>query len=278
MRGNSLKRTVDGGESIVEQLMYGMNSTVKSYSGSETLDTTLQEGLTIARYNWKQYAATIGATGLEMRNNKGEAAMLNLLKSKIKQAEMSLRNTMNADAFGDGTGNGSKTLTGLQAIVSTTGTLGGLSPTTYTWWKPTSTSGGSFAAQGLASMRTLYNTLSLGNDKPDFIITTQSVYEFFESSLQPQERYTDTKAANSGWPNITFKGVPVLFDRDCPSGKLYMLNSNYLNFVVHSDADFAMGDMQTPINQDVVSAQLIFQGNLTCSNRRMLGELTAITA
>ncbi|MDE2015954.1 MAG: hypothetical protein KGJ89_05010 [Patescibacteria group bacterium] len=48
MRGDALKRTIDGGESIVEHLLYGKSSAVKSYSGAEVLDTTPQEGLTIA--------------------------------------------------------------------------------------------------------------------------------------------------------------------------------------------------------------------------------------
>jgi len=38
------KRTIDGGESITEQLMYGKNTTVRSYDGYEVLDTTPQEG------------------------------------------------------------------------------------------------------------------------------------------------------------------------------------------------------------------------------------------
>ena len=38
MRGGSIKRVENGGESIVEHLLYGMNSTVKSYSGAEILD------------------------------------------------------------------------------------------------------------------------------------------------------------------------------------------------------------------------------------------------
>ena len=41
MRGGSIKRVENGGESIVEHLLYGTNSTVKSYAGAETLDTTL---------------------------------------------------------------------------------------------------------------------------------------------------------------------------------------------------------------------------------------------
>ena len=38
-RGASVKRTVDGGVSIIEHILYGQNSTVKSYAGAETLDT-----------------------------------------------------------------------------------------------------------------------------------------------------------------------------------------------------------------------------------------------
>ena len=48
-----------GGESIVETVMYGKNTTAKSYSRYETLDTTPQDESTIARYNWKQYADSV---------------------------------------------------------------------------------------------------------------------------------------------------------------------------------------------------------------------------
>lgn len=279
MRGSSIKRTVDGGESIVEHLLYETNSTVKSYAGAESLDTTLQEGMTIARYNWKQYAVSVGITGLEKRNNQGEAAMINLLSSKAKQAEMSLRDRMSVDAFADGTGNGSKNLTGLAALVSSTITVGGISPTTYTWWVPTVTaSAGSFAATGIDKMRTMFNTITFGNDKPDFIVTTQSVYEYYEKALQPQERFASNTVADAGFMNLTFKGVPIVFDRDCTSGYMYFLNSKYLSFVVHKDADFTTTTFVTPENQDVSTAMILFQGNLTTNNRRKLGVITGITA
>lgn len=204
--------------------------------------------------------------------------MIRLLESKATQAEMSLRDTLSVDAFSDGTGNSSKTLTGLQAIVSTTTTLGGLNPTTYTWWQSTVTSGGSFAAQGVSDMRTTYNSLSYGNDKPDFIVTDQTTFEYYEAALQPQERYVNTKAADAGFMNLTFKGVPITFDRDCTSGYMYMLNSRYLSFTTHRDADFSTGPFVTPVGQDVSTAMILFQGNLTTNNRRMQGVITGITA
>lgn len=258
--------------------MYGMNSTVKSYAGAEVLDVTLQEGLTIARFNWKQYAASIGITGLEERSNQGEAAMIRLLTAKAQQAEMSLKDRMSGDAYSDGTGNGSKNLTGLAAIVAASGTLGGLSATTYTWWVSQAGTSSSFAANGLSTMRTLFNNCSFGNDKPDIILTTQTVFEYFENALQPQERYTNTQAANAGFTNLTFKGIPIMFDRDCTSGKAYFLNSKYLNLVVHRDADFSTGPFQSPENQDVKTAMILFQGNLTCNNRRKHGLLTVSAA
>ena len=279
MRGNSVKRVIDSGESIVEHILYGVNSTAKSYSGAETLDTTLQEGMTIARFNWKQYSASIGITGLEKRSNQGEAAIIRLLESKTQQSVMSLRDQLSQGAWSDGTGNSSKDLTGLQAIVDSTTTVGGLAPATFTWWAANETaSAGSFAATGLEKMRTTYNTISYGNDKPDAIFTDQDVFEYFEKALQPQERYSNTNAANSGFANLTFKGIPLLWDRDCPDKEMYFLNSKYLNLVVHRDADISTGPFQTPENQDVSTAQILFQGNMTTNNRRMLGKITGFSS
>lgn len=277
--GGSIKRTVEGGESIVEHILYELNGTVKSYSGAETLDTTLQEGMTIARYAWKQYAVSIGITGLEKRNNQGEAAMINLLTAKTTQAEMSMKDRMSVDAFGDGTGNGGKNLTGLAALVSTTATVGGIAPGTYTWWKgDVTTSAGSFAAAGVDKMRTTFNNITFGNDKPDSIFTDQTTFEYYEKALQPQERFSSNKVADAGFLNLTFKGVPLMFDRDCTSGYMYFLNSKYLSFVVHRDADFATGPFVTPENQDVSTAMILFQGNLTTNNRRKIGVIQGITA
>ena len=127
-------------------------------------------------------------------------------------------------------------------------------------------------------MRVVFNTISFGNDTPDFIVMPQAVYEFFEAYLQPQERYTNTKAANVGFSNLTFKSIPTVFDRDAISGNIFLLNSKYLNLCVHRDANIATGKFIEPENQDAMSAKILFQGNLTINNRRMHGKITGITA
>jgi len=279
MRGSTVKRSLDGGETIVEHLLYEQNSTVDSYSNYEVLDVTPQDGMTIARYNWKQYSGSITISGLEERNNQGEAKMIDLLGAKTEQTRLSLRDRMSRDAYADGTGNGSKNLTGLAALVSATATVGGLAPGTYDWWKAdVTTSAGSFAATGKAKMETSFNNVTFGNDKPDFIVTDQTVFESYNNSLVDQKRFTNTMAADAGFMNVDFKGVPVFFDRDCTAGYMYMLNSKYIKWNVHKDADFITSPFVKPENQDAKTANILYQGNMSTANRRKLAVIQGFTA
>lgn len=279
MRGSTVKRTLAGGESIVEHLLYEMSTSGGSYSGYGVIPIVPQEGMTIGRFSWRQYAWAVAISGLEERSNSGsETKMIDLLQAKVKQAELSMRNDMSQDSFGS---NASGTdLDGLGIILSTTATCGGLSPTTYTWWKPySSTSVGSFAANGINAMLTAFNTVSFGNDKPDYIHTTQAIWGYYWATLQPQMRYSSNKVADAGFQSLDFMGVPVLFDRDVPSGEMHFLNSNNLSFVVHSDADFESTpfEKQTVNGQDAKSSLILFQGNLTTNERRKHGRLAGIT-
>lgn len=279
MRGASVKRPLDGGESIVEHLLYEQNSTVDSYSNYEVLDVTPQDGMTKALYNWKQYSGSITISGLEERNNQGEAKMIDLLGAKTEQTRLSLRDRMSRDAYADGTGNGSKNLTGLAALVSDTATVGGIAPGTYDWWKANvTTAAGSFAATGRAKMNTTFNNITYGNDKPDFIVTDQTTFEYYETSLVDQKRFVNSMAADAGFTNLGFNGVPVFFDRDCTAGYMYFLNSKYIKWNVHRDADFITTPFVKPENQDAKTANILYQGNMSTANRRKLGVIQGFTA
>ena len=59
---------------------------------------------------------------------------------------------------------------------------------------------------------------------------------------------------------------------------MYFLNSNAMNLVVHSEADFKTGEFITPENQDASTAIVLFQGNLTTNNRRKLGVIQGFTS
>jgi hypothetical protein len=271
-------RMLDGGTKIVEPLIYGSNSTVASYSGYDPIALTAQDGITAAEFEWKQYAASIAISGIEEAKNNGEAAILNLLESKVMQAEESLREGFNLMFFGDGTGNSGKNWNGLGNLVEASGTVGGINRATAgnEYWR--SYEENTAGALTLAQMNTAYNSVSVGNDHPDMVLTSQTLYEKYESLLQPQLRYTDTKTADAGFQNLLFKAAPVTYDVHCTAGVVYFLNSKYLSLVGHSGKWFSQTEFVRPENLDAKYALIMCYGNLTCRNAKKQGKLTAKTA
>ena len=271
-------RMLNGGTKIVEPLIYGENGTVSSYSGYDTISLTAQTGITAAEYEWKQYAASIAISGIEEAKNNGEQQIINLLEAKIMQAEESMREGFNAMFFADGTGNSSKDWNGLGNLVEASGTVGGINRATAgnEYWR--SYEENTAGALTLAYMNTAYNTVSVGNDHPDMILTTQTLYEKYEALLVPNLRYTDTKTADAGFQNLLFKAAPVVFDVDCTAGVMYFLNSKYLTLVGHTGKWFAQTEFVRPENLDARYALIMCYGNLTCRNCKKQGKLTAKTA
>jgi len=271
-------RMIDGGTKIVEPLIYGQNSTVASYSGYDTIGLTAQTGITAAEFDWKQYAASIAISGIEEAKNNGDAAVLNLLEAKVMQAEESLREGFNTMFYGDGTGNSGKDWNGLGNLVEASGTVGGINRATAgnEYWR--SYEENTAGALTLAQMNTAYNSVSVGNDHPDMVLTSQTLYEKYESLLQPQLRYTDTKTADAGFQNLLFKAAPVTYDTGCTAGVMYFLNSKYLTLVGHSGKWFSQTEFVRPENLDAKYALIMCYGNLTVRNAKKQGKLTAKTA
>ena len=269
-------RMLNGGTKIVEPLIYGKNSTVSSYSGYDSLSLAPQEGISAAEYDWKQFAASISISGLEEAKNNGEQEIINLLEAKIMQAEESMRESFNQMFFSDGTGNSSKDWNGLGNLVESGNTVGNIDSNTYTWWK--SYEENTSTALTLAQMSTAYNSVSVGNDHPDTLLTTQTLFEKYEALLQPNLRYTDTKTADAGFQNLLFKAAPVMYDVHCTAGTFYFLNSKYITLVGHSNKWFSQTEFIKPEDVDARYALIMCYGNLTVRNRAKQGKLTAKTA
>jgi hypothetical protein len=276
--GQTIRR-VSGGAKIVTPIIYGLNSSAASYAGSENLNIDAQTGISAAEFVWKQYAATVTITGIEEAKNNGEAEIIDLLEGKIMQTEETIIENMNTMLWGDGTGNSGKDWDGIAKLVDSTGVVGGIDPagSGNGWWASTETAAtGTPANLTLAQMSTLYNDVSVGNDQPTIVMTTQSGYEAYEALLQPQLRYSDSSVADAGFQNLLFKGAPVTFDDSCTSGSMYMLNTKYIRLVAHSDVWFKPTPFVRPTNQDARFAQILCYGNLTVTNRSRQGKLTGI--
>jgi hypothetical protein len=271
-------RVINGGNKIVLPLMYGQNSTAGSYSAYDSISITPQTGITAAEYNWKQYAATIAISGIEEAQNSSEEAIIDLLEAKTFQAEETITEQMDQMFIqSDGTGNSGKDWLGLEILVrDAQATVGGIDASTDAWWE--SYVEGTAGSLTLADMRTAYNSVAVGNDQPNVILTEQTLFEAYEDLLQSQERFMDASTADGGFQNLLFKGAPVVYDDYVNTGDMYFLNTKYIRLVGHGDNWFKPTPFVRPDNQDARYAQILCYGELTISNRARQGVLTDRTA
>jgi hypothetical protein len=270
-------RLISGGAKIVRPLIHAVNGTAGSYSQYDVLPTTPQDGISAAEYDWKEYAVSIAISGFEEAVNSGEEEVIDLLEAKTMQAEESVLEDWDQMFLADGTGNGGKDWLGLANLVGQNATsVGGIDPSTNTYWQSQINTTAEVLA--LSRMTNHYNNCSVGNDKPNVILTSQTLYEKYESLLQPQLRYADTKTADAGFQNLMFKGAPVVYDDYVTVDEMWFLNTKYLRLVGHKDVWFKPTPFVRPTNQNARYAQILCMGNLTVTNRSRQGLLSGKTA
>lgn len=268
---------LDGGATIVLPLMYGTNSTAQFYDGYQQLDTTPQEGFTQAQYTWKEMAVSVSVSNREENvQNQGASAVLSIVDSKIKQAEMSLKNLLNTQLY-----DSSPTSTEVGSLATTidaTSTIGSINSTTYTWWASGTSATVAFATAGRSTMLTRYNAAVVEGAAPNAIITTPTVHAYYEGSLIPQLRYASNAVGDSSFGKLMFKNCPVIMDNDCTSAAMYFINSDHLKLYVSSNNNLKMTEWVKPSNQTAKVAQIIWALELVTDNRRRLQSITTITA
>jgi hypothetical protein len=289
LRGKGRVQIEDGGTHIVEHLLYEANSTVKAYSGYEALDTTPQEGVSIALYNWKEYGGTITISRAEQRKNSGKHRLLNLLEAKTMQAEMSIKNKLTTDLFANISSTPAKAIDGFFLHASnspSTTTLGSVSGVTYSWWRNYQVSVGAYSNNLESKLRTAYNTCSAGGaDFPDAVVCSQTAYEYYEALGTGQKRFNDEQATmDLGFEVLRYKGANMFFDAGMATNvpatgeSILLLNSKNIRLVVDKETDLVSTDFIEPENQTAKVAKILWMLNLVTNNRRKLGLLHGISA
>jgi len=284
-------KPVSGGRTIVQELEYAENGTFKRYSGYETLNISPSDVFTGAEFNYAQAACAVSISGLEMIQNSGENAIIDLLESRIANAERTLVNNIAIDCYSDGTADGGRQIGGLQLLVSTspsTGTVGGIdaSATIGTFWRNIAFSGvtnggaATSAANIQSYMNRVYLQLVRQSDAPDLLVADNNYYRFYLESLQSIQRIASDEMAQAGFQSLKYMNADVVFDGGigggAPTNSMYFLNTDYIFFRPHAERNFTpLGDDRFAVNQDAMVKLIGFAGNMTVSNRRLQGVLSA---
>ena len=288
-------KIISGGERLSGGIMDKSNGTVTSYSGTDEFNVTLQQMSTRWFLSPKLYAVSVGISGDDATSNRGPEAFVNMLTERVENASLTISDRVGTDiAEDDGTGNSSKNITGLPAMIKTdptTGTYAQIDSSVNTKWRnQVQTSVGDVATAGMGFLRSLYNDIAKGSLRegsavPDCAFTTQTVHESFEALLYPRYRIADGGGPNAAGGNlgngkVYYKNCEIMWDPHITTtGVFYMWASRFVDLVVYRDRNFEMdpSGLQKPINQDAKIGQIFFKGNLVTKLRNKTGKGTGLT-
>lgn len=283
LRQKGKLKTESGGRFLTEPLRYAKSDRVKFIGRGGTVSLNEHEFLTIATYEWRYLVDSVVRFGVDDQKNRGKNQIINLMQSKLDNSRDSLIDKIETVLF-DNAGEGALAFNALDELVAddpTSGTVGGIDASTYTWWRnqATTMTGLSFAVHGQSKMRTLLNDCAnnMAQDTPDIIVSGQSPYEFYEDSVIEQKRIVNKTLGDAGFENIQFKGIPMIWSPSCSNQRMYFLNTRFLSFTYDPMMFFDMTEWK-PIPDQVNdrAAQIILAGNLLTSRRRVHGVLHTI--
>ena len=292
-RGNV--KSFSGGNVILQELMYNDPNTLNagSYSGYDVIDITPNSPISAASFDLKQYAGAVSISGLEQLMNAGKEQIIDMLEGRIQVAEAQLLNQISAGVYSDGTGNGGKDITGLQAAIAaspSSGTYGGINRATWSFWRniafSAATDGGSAATA--ANIQSYMNRVAVqtvrGTDRPDMIVADNNYYRYFLESMQAIQRVQSEDSAAAGFTSLKYMGAGLNCDvyldggigGAIPANTMYFLNTKYIFLRPHRDRNFVPigGDRQS-VNQDAIVRLIGWAGNLTCSGAQFNAVLGA---
>ncbi|MBO5736420.1 MAG: phage major capsid protein [Clostridia bacterium] len=175
-------------------------------------------------------------------------------------------------------GSGNQEMTGLGAIFSDNA-IYGLDRTASVMRPYKKTSVGEISESTIQKAMDTIEEIS--GDKVDYIVCSWGVRRALCEYYKKNQVSLPTMELEGGVKAISFNGIPVIADRFCPKGTMYLLNTNHFKIHQLCDWQWLEGEdgkilKQVP-GKPVYTATLVKYAELLCENPSAQGALTGIT-
>ena len=261
----------DGGREISNPLIFGRNPNVTSYEYYDTLPIAQTNEFNTARYGWGRVAGSVIISEQEIDENRGAAEIFKILKGKMQALEESIKEKFQTYLYGAGTG---KDPNGLALCIPddpTTGTLGGINRANEPQWRTMAKDyAGSLTSTNIEEEfdDILLDMKQGKNEKPDLILCGRNIYKMYRKAVRDKisiladGTYAGKKMYDLGFDGVSFGGITMIYDEDCPSDKAYFINSTYLKMHVLKHVNMKVKELAAPWTQDCIGRRIIWQGQM----------------
>ncbi len=276
------KHVINGGIEVRKTLRLKEYGQATSIDPGDARTTPIVATRNYINLEWKYLVCPVGATWDEISRNKGEHAIIDLVKDKRQEATQDMNKEMSTQFYQ--TSRAGTDTNGLFTFVITASTTyGGISPNTYSEWEAGlyDTSTTTLALYGTGSLDAGLRACAF-RDAPDhtIMVTTRAIASIYNSKLLPGERRQPEggRAGKDFWTDSYFEGRPIMVDPQCNSGDIVYIDLNHLFLFVHPDHNFEFdGWEDDPDRYNATRGFVGVQCNWLCDMRKVFGAYTGIT-
>jgi hypothetical protein len=306
LRRNCLMR-YEGGPSWQENFMYGIQN-VGPYAPGDTFDISQQQvatgGTVTPRYYNVPVTAYLEKIKIEMN---GPQAVFDYVDLLLQNAAMTMSARLAVDMYKHGQNVGTDRTTSINGLEEALndGTTNGPSGSTFASYLTLTRNDANIGpalnspmtgpaanlSGGALSYPTLeqaWNSVVVGQEIPDLMVTTNNGLSYIKMAFQAQQRF-ESSTADFGFQGVKFNGSTIFQDQYTPgtatpsaqeSAKLgitalagetlWFLNTKYLRFYISTDPLYGFGftGFLPAQNNSVVVGHYRFGGGLTCTGPR----------
>lgn len=270
---------VDGGEKIRIPIEYARSNS-GAYGNTTPIPQNKVDILNAARFPWAGYYGSNAIDLDDKVQNTGDAQIVDLVQTKLSSIQKSIRDKMGVAVYGSAaTSNDILGLGDLFQNADPTIEYGSIAENDMAKWKANANdTGGAISYKIMQEIRRTAKVGQSKNKKPNLYITTDTLKDGFERTLQANVRFRDVKLVDAGFDNVLFGGAPIVADDRQASGYMDALNLNFLSLKTHQDYQFTRPVWEYDKEQpDTMVANTRWIGQLITSHRAAHARYTGLT-
>lgn len=262
------------GATIEAPLDYQRNpGTVIQSTELQPLSLTKTEVVTTASYSIAEATAPVVWSKKDEATNPSETQKIALVAQLVENGIESHDDILEQDIFLLST-NGFLGLKTLVPFVVTSPSLGGIDPSSNTFWRnQTNTYVDDTDIE--AAFTTTWNQCAKGSGAklmPTLMVSDAPTQALFEGTQQANQRYVDTDELKAGFKILAFKTARYVFSQYAGnSGAVYFLNPKNFNLIVSKEYFRDRGDTQELENANGYTFKIYSALQLVSNNRSRLG-------
>ncbi len=125
--------------------------------------------------------------------------------------------------------------------------------------------------------RGVANARKYTGENPDLIVVPQYIFDLIENEVDPRKQGSkmSERMASLGFTGINFRGISIVADQDMVDaqadaydGKIFFINTNYVNMFFNSGAKFTASDMIEDTKSNTFVQKVHAYGGMVVTNRR----------